>query len=135
VLSEKIKLLRTSQGLTQTEFAKRLFVTPGAVYQWETGRTAPDTSRLIAIAKEFSIPLDFFNDEPYDKKYTEAELIEQQLLLKLGATQPQTSEARILAKGVDKLPKAQREQALNVVKAMFSQYSDYFKESDNDPEL
>ena len=43
------------------------------------------------------------------------------------SAEPRTAEAKILAHGIDKLPKAQREQALNVVKAMFSQYSDYFE--------
>lgn len=45
---------------------------------------------------------------------------------------PQTSEARILAKGIDKLPKEQREQALSVVKAMFAKYADYFEKENND---
>lgn len=129
MLGEKIKTLRISQGLNQTEFAKRLFVTPGAVYQWETGRTSPDTDRLIAMAKEFSVPLDYFSDTP-ETDYSEAELIKKRLLIKLSAEQPKTGEARILAKGIDKLPKAQREQALNVVRAMFAQYADYFKDED-----
>lgn len=125
MLSDKIKQLRISQGLNQTEFAKRLFVTPGAVSQWEKGRTAPDTARLIAIAKEFSIPLDYFSDGL--PQYSETELIKQHLLIELGADKPKTDEARILAAGVDRLPKPQREQALDVVKAMFREHSDYFK--------
>jgi len=132
MLGDKIKTLRISQGLTQTEFAKRLFVTPAAVSQWEKGTTRPDTERLIAIAKEFKIPLDYFSDAPGGKKYTETELIKQQLLIKLGATQPKTPEARILARGIDKLPKEQREQALNVVKAMFIKYADYFEKGSED---
>ena len=44
-----------------------------------------------------------------------------------------TEEARILAKGIDKLPKEQREQALSVMRAMFVKYADYFeKETDAD---
>ena len=43
---------------------------------------------------------------------------------------PITSEARILARGVDKLPEAERKKALAVVQAMFSQYSDYFQKGD-----
>ena len=123
MLGEKIKQLRISQGLSQTEFAKRLFVTPGAVSQWEKNRTAPDTERLMAIAKEFSIPLDYFSD----KQYSEAELIKQQVLIKLNG-QPKTVEARIISTGIDRLPKEQREQAVNVMKAVFAQYADYFVE-------
>ena len=130
MLADKIKQLRISQGLNQTEFARRLYVTPGAVSQWETGRTAPDTERLMAIAKEFSIPLDYFSEG--EAKYSETELIRQHLLIELGATQPKTSEARILAQGIDKLPKEQREQALNVVRAMFAKYANLFEKGDED---
>lgn len=130
MLSDKIKMLRLSQGLSQTDFAKRLYVTPGAVNQWESGKTSPDTARLIAMAKEFSIPLDYFSDG--GKEYTEAELIKQHLLIELGAIQPKTEEAKILARGIDKLPKEKREQALNVVKAMFIQYADLFQKGDDD---
>lgn len=135
MLGEKIKKLRISQGLNQTAFAKRLFVTPGAVSQWEKGKTAPDTDRLIAIAKEFSVPLDYFLDDPSGKEYTETELIKQHLLIELGANQPKTDEARLLAKGIDKMPAAQRKQALNIIKAVFEQYADYFeKGTDNNDE-
>ena len=133
MIGDKIKMLRISQGLNQNEFAQRLFVTPGAVSQWETGRSVPDTERLMAIARIFSVPLDFFSDDPNGKQYTETELIEQQLLIKLGAEQPKTEEAKILAKGIDKLPKQQREQALNVVRAMFASHPELFeKGSEND---
>ena len=134
MLSDKIRMLRESQGLNQTEFAKRLFVTPGAVNQWERGKTSPDTSRLIAMAKEFSVPLDYFSDDPDGKEYTEAELIKQHVLIELGAQQPKTEEAKILSRDIDQLPKAQREQALAVFRAMFSpKYEHLFtKETDDE---
>ena len=127
MLSEKIKTLRLSQGLNQADFAKRLFVTPGAVSQWETGRSIPDTERLMAIAKEFSIPLNYFSE----KEVSETELITQQVLEKLNKL-PKTSEARIVSGGMDKLPKEQREQILNVVRAMCANHPELFKEGDDD---
>ena len=116
-------MLRISQGLNQTAFANRLFVTPGAVSQWETGRTVPDTERLMAIAREFSVPLDFFSDDD-SKKYTETELIEQQLLIKLGAKQPKTDEAKILARGIDRLSPTERKQMLDMARIMFKKVFD-----------
>jgi len=130
MIGDKIKTLRISQGLTQTDFAKRLYVTPAAVNQWEKGKTSPDTERLLAIAKEFSVPLDYFSDDP-TTNYSEAELIKQHLLIELGASQPKTQEARLLAKGIDKMPKEQREQALNIVRAVFVKYADYFNSEDS----
>ena len=41
---------------------------------------------------------------------------------------PKTPEARLLARGVDKMPKEQREQLLNVFKAIYPQYAGYFEE-------
>ena len=128
MIGDKIKMLRISQGLNQTDFAKRLFVTPAAVSQWEKGTTRPDMDRLMKIAKEFSVPLDFFTDED---NYTETELITQQVLTKLNNL-PKTSEARILAKGVDKLPKEQREQALAVFKAVFKNHAEDFEKGKDD---
>lgn len=125
MFGEKIKMLRKSQGLTQTEFAKRLYVTSAAVSQWEKNQTRPDMDRLIHISKEFKVPLSYFADD--QPNTSEAELIKQHLLIELGADKPKTDEARILAAGVDRLPKVQREQALDVVKAMFREHSDYFK--------
>ena len=49
-IGEQIRKLRKKQGLTQDALAKRLFVTPQAVSQWERGVTEPDTDKLKEIA-------------------------------------------------------------------------------------
>ena len=121
MLSEKIKTLRVSQGLSQTDFAKRLFVTPGAVNQWEKGKTNPDTERLIAMAREFNIPLSYFDEGDKDRHMSEADLIREQIYMKI-ANLPQTAEAKILCAGIDKMPKEKREFALKMVKYMFNEY-------------
>lgn len=47
--------------------------------------------------------------------------------------QPQTIEAKILSKGIDKLPKEQREQALAMFKLMFEpKYANLFTGEDED---
>ena len=74
------------------------------------------------MSKEFQVPLDYFSEDK-QINYSEAELIKQHLLIELTANQPKTSEAKILAAGIDKLPKEQREMALNVMKAMFAKYA------------
>ena len=132
MVGEKIKKLRLSLGLTQTEFARKLFVTPAAVSQWESNNTRPDMDRLMKISKEFSVSLDYFSDDPSAKTYTEAELIKQHILIELGATQPKTIEAKIISGAVDRMPKEKREQAINIMKAVFDQYSDYFERKEDD---
>ena len=63
---------------------------------------------------------------------SETDQIIERLLEKLD-NQPKTAEARILAKGVDRLPQEQREQALTVFRAVFANHADYFeKGTDSD---
>jgi transcriptional regulator with XRE-family HTH domain len=57
-LSEKIQKLRKEQGLTQEQFAEKLFVSRTAVSKWETGRGIPSMESLKQIAKLFHITLD-----------------------------------------------------------------------------
>lgn len=123
MFGEKIKMLRKSQGLTQVEFAKRLFVTSAAVSQWEKNLTRPDMDRLMHIAKEFKVPLSYFSDD--QPETSETELIKQHLLIELSANQPKTEEAKFISIAIDKMPQKDREKAMNVLKAM---YGDYFAE-------
>ena len=51
---------------------------------------------------------------------------------------PKTPEARIVSGGMDKLPKEQREQILNVVRAMYAKNPELFsgnQQEDNLPDL
>lgn len=63
MIGKNIRNLRRSLNLTQTEFAKRLFVTPGAVSQWEKEVTRPDMERMLSMCKEFNVPLTYFTAE------------------------------------------------------------------------
>lgn len=57
-LSEKIQKLRKEQGMTQEQFAERLFVSRTAVSKWETGRGTPNMESLQMIARVCGITLD-----------------------------------------------------------------------------
>ena len=57
-LSEKIQKLRKEQGMTQEQFAERLFVSRTAVSKWETGRGMPNIESLQMIARVCGITLD-----------------------------------------------------------------------------
>ena len=46
LLGEKIKKLRTDNGLTQEELAERIYVTRTAVSKWETGKGMPGIESL-----------------------------------------------------------------------------------------
>lgn len=52
MLSENIKTVRKSRGLSQEELAIKLNVVRQTVSKWETGLSVPDSTMLIALAEE-----------------------------------------------------------------------------------
>ena len=114
-----VKELRKKAGIQQKELAISIGVSRPTVSEWESNKKDPSGERLKKLAEFFDVDelmilgkgvVDMTQEKPY---------------------QPITDEARILVKGIDRLPQAEREQALNVVRAMFAQYSDYFEEREN----
>lgn len=57
-LSETLRELRQSAGLSQADLAKIAGVSRNAVSQWEAGVTQPSTKRLAAIAQALNVPID-----------------------------------------------------------------------------
>lgn len=136
-----IRDLRKKKGIQQKELASAIKVSIPAISNWENGKCDPTGEHLKMLADYFGVdemfilgygqekPNAFVPENPKISGVSETEQIVQHVLEKLNIVdQPEikTPEARILAKGIDKLPKEQREQALNVVKAMFVQYQDLF---------
>ena len=52
MLSENIKTVRKSRGLSQEELAIKLNVVRQTISKWEKGLSVPDSSMLIALAEE-----------------------------------------------------------------------------------
>lgn len=48
-VAKNIKNLRTKKGMTQGDLAEKLDISRAAVAQWETGRSTPDLSTLLAL--------------------------------------------------------------------------------------
>ena len=55
---EKLKRLRTAQGLTQDELAKEIYVTRTAVSKWEADRGFPNIDSLRMLAAVFGVSVD-----------------------------------------------------------------------------
>ena len=138
-----VRDLRISKGIQAKELALEIGVSNATVSDWEHERKNPSGDRLRKLSEYFGVDADtvlgkdnqkgepFTPADPKVAGVSETDQIIQHLLDRLDELQPRTDEARLLAKGVDKLSQAEREQALNVVKAMFTQYSDYFEEREN----
>lgn len=61
--SEKLKMLRKHNHLTQEELSKKINVSRKTVSGWENGRSMPDNLTLKIISKEFNIPLNNLENE------------------------------------------------------------------------
>ena len=68
LISEKIKLLRQDNRLTQKELALKLHVSAQAVSNWELNKGFPDISNLIMLSDLFDITLDSLIKEDADMK-------------------------------------------------------------------
>jgi len=59
-LAKKVSDIRKKSGLTQDEFAAKLFVTRQAVSRWENGKTTPTVDTLKMISELFKIDANSF---------------------------------------------------------------------------
>lgn len=64
MLSENIKAIRKSKGLSQQELAIKLNVARQTVSKWEQGRSVPDSDLLIALSDVLETPISTLLGEP-----------------------------------------------------------------------
>lgn len=57
MLSENIKAIRKSKGLSQEELAIKLNVVRQTISKWEQGLSVPDSEMLISISAVFETPI------------------------------------------------------------------------------
>lgn len=100
MLADTIKEIRKKHYLNQAAFAKMIGVTQSAVSQWENDLTRPNSYQLEAIANTFGISI----DELLVDKITET-----------ASYVPKTSQAVLLAKGIDTMPESQRDAIINMM--------------------
>lgn len=113
-----VRELRKKKGIQQKELALEIGVSIPTVSDWETGKKDPSGDRLRKLAEYFGV------DEL---------VILGKEVISIGPRDiagPKTEEARIISGGVDRLPKAQREQALRVFRAMFDQHPELFDDTE-----
>lgn len=59
MFSGRLKLLRKSKGLTQTELANALHLSHGAIAMWETNKRQPDNDTMLRLADFFGVSVDY----------------------------------------------------------------------------
>lgn len=59
LLGSRIRLARTSRGITQRDFAKQLGTDQSQMWKWEAGIRQPCTERLVEISRRLKVSLDY----------------------------------------------------------------------------
>ena len=58
-IAEKIKYLRESADMTQSELARNLGLSRSGVNSWEMGLSIPSTQYIVELAKTFDVSADY----------------------------------------------------------------------------
>lgn len=67
-----LKMIRKEKGLTQEQLAELLSVSRQAVSKWESDNGYPETDKLLLIAKELDVSLDYLMDNPVPEQDKDA---------------------------------------------------------------
>ena len=62
-ISKNIAELRKAKGITQEELAASLYVSRTAISKWESGKSLPETDKVLAFSKLFNVSADFLLDD------------------------------------------------------------------------
>lgn len=124
-----VRDLRIKKGIQQKELALELGISSAAVSNWEKGKSDPSGERLRKVADYFGVDEGtilgygvnkqnqtrlFVPEDPAVCGKSETDQIIERLLEKL-SEQPRTPEARLLAKGVDKMQPERRKAFTNMM--------------------
>ena len=134
-LSELIIDYRKRMNISQREFSRRCGLSNTYISFIENERN-PKTGKpmvpTLDIYKKFANAMDMSVHRLF-------ELLDDDAPVDLGfpvssndSPQPKNDDVRLLIRGLNKLSPEQLQQATNVMKAMFSQYADYFEEKEKD---
>lgn len=67
-LARRIRELRDGRGLTQQQLGDKCGVDASAVSQWESGKTAPRSRRLVLVAEALGATVaDFYAEAPRER--------------------------------------------------------------------
>lgn len=77
-LNKRLKQLRTNQGMTQNDLAKRIGMSRATIANWERGMVEPDSEKLSLISNIFGVTVDYLlgntdNPTPYDDSFEKSD--------------------------------------------------------------
>lgn len=107
---EKIRELRQAAGISQEQLAELSSLNRVTVAKYEAGRIEPGAQALARIADALDVSTDVLLGRSDDVPEPSA--------------RPRTEESRIISACVDKMSREDRERALALMKAVYSDYFD-----------
>lgn len=124
---ERFSELCESNPMNDTALGNALHVSKQTISAWKSGTRSPRQPIIIDIANYFRVSVAWLMGFDVKKELTPREMIEEgfkNIYNKYGLSyppdeSPQTPEARILAKGIDKMPQAQREAIMNLMIGLY----------------
>lgn len=70
MLGSRIAAQRKRKGISQTQLAKRLHISAGAIGMYEQGRREPSADILVGLSKELGVSVDYLlTGMDYSRKY------------------------------------------------------------------
>lgn len=98
MLSENIKAIRKSKGLSQEEFAIKLNVVRQTISKWEQGLSVPDSDILISISEVLETPVStLLGETVIESKVDDLKAISEKLeIINLQLAQRKTTRREIL---------------------------------------
>lgn len=70
IIGQRLRILRTSLGLKQSEFAERIDSSQRFISEWELGKRIVSTEALLKICEEFGLPFSCFDpNQPGPEEY------------------------------------------------------------------
>ena len=64
-ISEKIRTLRKSKGMSQEELAGQVNISRQAVSRWENGTALPDADNIVQLSKLLGVTTDYILIDSY----------------------------------------------------------------------
>ena len=119
ILYDRIRELRVARKMSQDDLAKAMgYKDRSMITKIESGKVDISQKKIMAFARVLGTTPSYLMGWT-DEKPPEPEV-------------PITQEARIISGGIDKMPPERRAQALRILQAAFAEYSDLFKEDNDD---
>ena len=85
-VSEKIRILRKSKGMSQEELAGKVNISRQAVSRWENGTALPDVDNIVQLSKLFGVTTDYLLMDSYESNEDSPKIKENNKILHANLT-------------------------------------------------